>query len=86
MFGVRYVRFIRSLPCICPALVPTFVGSASLSIMLACDVLWPAILLGILLLVLLPQWDSCIFGLMDFMVCILLVFAGLVGILKLVAG
>ncbi len=86
MFGIRYARFVQSLPTICPPVAPTIIGFASLSLMFAFGVLWPALLLGILLLAFVPQWDSCVFRLMDFTACALLVLAGLVGIIKLAAG
>ena len=86
IFGVRYARYVQSLPTICPPVAPTVVGFASLAIMYSFGVLWPALVLGIVLLALVPQWDSCVFRLMDFTTCTLLIFTGLVGILKLTVG
>ena len=86
MFGVRYARFVRSLPTVCSPIALTVVGFVSLAVMHAFGVLWPAFVLGIVLLALVPQWDSCIFGLIYFMACALLIFTGLVGVLKLAAG
>ncbi|MDB5296634.1 MAG: hypothetical protein JWO31_2617 [Phycisphaerales bacterium] len=86
MFGVQYARFVRSMPMICPSVVPTVVGFASIAVLFAIGVQWPALPLGILLLALVPQWDSCVFRLMDFTACALLIVTGLMGVLKAVAG
>jgi hypothetical protein len=85
-FGVRYARFVQSLPTVCPPTAPTIVGLVSVAIMYAVGVLWPAIVLGIVLLALMPQWDSCVFRLMDFMMCVMLILIGIVGVLKLASG
>lgn len=86
MFGVRYARFVQSLPTVCPPVAPTIVGFASLGAMHAFGVLWPALVLGIVLIALVPQWDSCVFRLMDSIICFLLILAGLVGVLEFAAG
>lgn len=84
MFGARYARFVQLLPTVCPPAAPTVVGFATLPFLLWFGVLWPAFPLGILLLALVPQWDSCVFRLADFMACASLILTGLVGVLKLV--
>jgi hypothetical protein len=86
MFGVRYARFVQSLPTVCPPVAPTIVGFAAIAIMYAFGVLWPSLASGIVLLALVPQWDSCVFRLMDFMACVLLILTGVVAVLKLAAG
>jgi hypothetical protein len=85
-FYGRYARFLRSLPTICPPLAPTIIGISSLLLLFALGIRWPALPLGIGLLALGPQWDSCVFGLMDFLVICLVILAGVSGVLRAVAG
>ncbi|MDB5294260.1 MAG: hypothetical protein JWO31_243 [Phycisphaerales bacterium] len=86
MFDIRYARFVQSLPMVCPPVAPTIVGITSLAVIYAFGVAWPALILGMVLLALVPQWDSCVFRLMDFTTCALLLLTGLLSFLRLAAG
>jgi hypothetical protein len=84
--GSRYVRFVQSLPTVCPPLAPVIVAALTIGVLLAVHVLWPALVVGVLLLALAPQWDSCVFGLMDFVACIALLGVWAFGLLRVVQG
>ncbi|MFO0957243.1 MAG: hypothetical protein U0800_07210 [Isosphaeraceae bacterium] len=47
---------------------------------------WPALIVGLVLLALAPQWESCIFGLMDLMSCLALSIGGVLGLARALTG
>ena len=84
--GRRYVRLVQSLPIVCPPIAPSVVGAVTIGLTTALGQQWSALAVAAVLIALAPQWESCIFGLMDLMTCIAVSIVGFVGLWDLVAG
>ncbi|MEM8782205.1 MAG: hypothetical protein AAGE65_05040 [Planctomycetota bacterium] len=84
--GWRYARLVQSMPTICPPTAPTIVGAIAIGLTIALGHQWIALIVALVLIAFAPQWDSCPFGLMDFMTCIALAIVGIAGLLKLLAA
>lgn len=76
-FEARWAAVVHRLPTLCPPVAPT-ISAAVLIPLFGRLGLSPWLCgVGILMFALAPQWDSCIFGLMDFAAVTVITFVGL---------
>jgi hypothetical protein len=83
---IAYGDRVAKLPTICPPMGPTIVAVIAIPLFAGLGITPWLVLVGAIVCALWPQWDSCLFGLWDFLAMCAVIGVGAVALVKQVAA
>ena len=83
---VCYAHLVRKLPTICPPLGPSVAAAVCIPVFVVLGVSPWLLAVGAVVFALWPQWDSCLFGLWDFLMACAMIGLGGVAVVRLLAA